>query len=585
MSEKLIQDIILLLGPIVLFSISLFSIIGMSFLVSTEKNLRSFFIILLLLSTSLSGYIIFDFLLGFFGFDTGNPQRIEQNKNIIITFSRLEIVGLTMGIILFSSISTIFIKNLFSKIKLIVVTLIGAYIIYLDFFSPQFFLQDTLKLNINKYMAKEGPLFDIFVSFFAITVLFETIYLSISKNKIDLKYLQTYPPVMYGLAIIIFFGILEALELYDLIQIYPYLPSLLGTGISLFSLVVLTLLLNKYTTISNENKIMLKLLLSTQTRIKENTEKVSTHLKESITSIEHLNKKINEVSNLPSITKLTIDKINNSFSKIKNKITEIKTSTTSIIDSLSTNITTITSEIQKFNLLKANETILEVMKQEREVINNIKNIKFIETKQSSTIEFLSSASNLSIIDILNSISSTKDYIDECKVKVVNLIIASEKNLSKDAKFSQILANEILEKITKIRETFENITNNISELNKINETIMVFSQTVKTSEDKIINLNIYQNIQQNINEFDKINTIAQNLIKSISNIIKIEEKAISTTKNLKEILSSLENNINYIFNFVQETQTIYEQFFSLNQTISEITQNINELKEIINQFYS
>lgn len=454
MNEDIIKNLTTSVGIIALLPFLIISSVGLLTLSITDKKNKKIIISTILISISLITYIIFNYLGGLYGIFTGDITKIENNRNLIILLSKLEIASLTISIMLFSTISLILIPNLISKLKTFIFFLIGILILYLDLFTDKFFLNDTLKYRINKYMGMEGPLFDIFVIYFATVILSETLYILLLRRKIKSEYLDIYPPILYGFIMIIFFGLLEALELYGIISIYPYVPSLIGIGTSLFSLTVFLILTNKYISILKESKLSIKITENTKTKINENIQKIITTIDSSLNSLSDIKTKIEQILTIPKITESSINETKNSIDKVKNTLNQLKTEDLPLISSI---ISPLENNIQRITIDK--NQIQELNRFQKEIEKDIKNIKNFLSKESSILEVLENTNKAYPDEIITFIEDLQNFYENTKVQLVNILILSEKQ--SNSEFATILAKEMLEKLEKIKD-------NLSEINTIKD---------------------------------------------------------------------------------------------------------------------
>ncbi|MFN4245399.1 MAG: hypothetical protein ACK4F9_04535 [Brevinematia bacterium] len=573
-------DTILTFSTLPLIPISVISIIAIIVLISLEKEIKPFLILVLLISLSLLSYLVSDFLLSFFGFNTGDIQSIENNKNIIILLSKVEILCLVLGIIFFSSISLLFTPTIFSKIKSIVIVALGIYIIFLDFLSDKFFLKDTLKLNINKYMGMEGPLFDIFVIYFGSTVLFETFYLYIIKNKVNPKYTSVYKTAIYGMIIVIIFGILELLELYDIIGIYPYSPSLLGTGIMLFSVTILVILIIRYSDNIILNKKLSKIIQNAKEKTDINLGNVKKTINESINQINIVSDKAKEILNLPSLTESIINKTNDSLQNAKNISSKISQVLSLEIDSLLNKIEKLDSKIQSRK--DFSEKIKEITKEEKKIISNIGNISIhlISKKQDQITEISKLTQSDTIVEISNFLQKVESYLEDTKVQLINTLIVIEKNGQTELKHLSILSNEMLDKVNNLREILKEISLKNQELLSIQEKNKPSPYKEGSKKSEIELLELKNQILDNIEKLTTTNTNVENQLKTLKNSYT---KIISLSNSFKYNIDTIENGIKNLSNIAQEFQTIHEQFSSITNSIQEINLNIEKLKSKLEEF--
>lgn len=578
MSSLNIQDVITVIGPLVLFSLSLISSIGLIIFILIDKKTRNFLTLVFLVSLFMSGYLISNFLLGIFGFDTGDTTRISQSKDIILLLSRLEILSLTLGLIVFSAISVVLTNTIFSKIKSILTLVVGLIIIYLNFFSNQFFLEDRLKLILNKYMAQEGPLFDVFVVYFAITVLSEFVFLGLYRKKIKPDLIESYKSSIYGMFIIIVFGFLELLELYDLISIYPYVPSLIGTGVSVFSTTILVMLVNRYLLILKQNKLAVDLMNSAKNSLDISNSKVFEEIESLSQSFLRMENEVKVIMELPKITQNVISGIGESFLKIKDTI-DLNTKFLSKFSS------DVKSEINSIEITKLKEILSDISNKTFDVYKRFLNIgdtgidKFYKMGFDSVdLEYISSLPkdlNISqdVVEKLN------EYLTEVKVMLVNISILGAKSTTSESSSSVIISQEMLENvkdlddpIKRLQDSIEKIHQVVAKMDSLVGSIRSVVLKIKSMDRKDVG-NVLESIDNFINFLSSLNSKVDSLRDSRDKVLTMLSSIDNTINELKFMVSG-------IYNFAQETQLMYDQYMSLISGIEEVYSNVQSMKSYL-----
>lgn len=576
MNEDIIKNLTTSVGIIALLPFLIISSVGLLTLSITNKKNKKIIISTILISISLITYIIFNYLGGLYGIFTGDITKIENNRNLIILLSKLEIASLTISIMLFSTISLILIPNLISKLKTFTFFLIGILILYLDLFTDKFFLNDTLKYRINKYMGMEGPLFDIFVIYFATVILSETLYILLLRRKIKSEYLDIYPPILYGFIIIIFFGLLEALELYGIISIYPYVPSLIGIGTSLFSLTVFLILTNKYISILKESKLSIKITENAKTKINENIQKIITTIDSSLNSLSDIKTKIEQILTIPKITESSINETKNSIDKVKNTLNQLKTEDLPLISSI---ISPLENNIQRITIDK--NQIQELNRLQKEIEKDIKNIKNFLSKESPILEVLENINKAYPDEIITFIEDLQNFYENTKVQLVNILILSEKQTNSE--FATILAKEILEKLEKIKD-------NLSEINTIKDKLKetkknintIYNQTIEKFT-KILSAIKSHSYDDKTQDTDSLIKTVSSIEKTISKIHSQKDSIVSLIKSLENRIKEIENHSIEIYSLIQDTQDIYTHTNSIIKTAKDIKENITNIEKSLKNF--
>lgn len=577
MIENIIKDLITSIGIVALLPFPIISSIGLLILSIIDKKHKKPIILVLLISISLLFYIIFNYLLGIYGFYTGDISKIENNKTTIITLSKLEIATLTVAIMLFPLLSLLLLPNTFSKIKTFIFTLIGIVILYLNLFTDQFFLKDSLKYKINKYMGMEGPLFDIFVLYFATVILSETIYIFLLRRKIKIEYLDIYPPIFYGFLIIILFGLIEALELYGIISIYPYIPSLLGIGTSIFSLTVFLMLTNKYISILKENQLSIKLTENTKNKIKENIQKIINSLDSSINTLSDIKIKIEQILTIPKITETSINETKNSIDKVKQTFNQLRTENSYFISSITENLNNLTNISPNID----RKHLSEINKLQNDIEKNIKNIKNFLPKQSSILQTLEVINKTSPNEIITFIENFQNFYENTKVQLINILILSEKQTNSE--FATILSKEMLEKLEKMKENLSEINTIKDELKSIEENLnTIHNQTIQKLSKTFSDIESYSS-NDSTKDINDLIKIVSTIEKEITKISNQRDNILSLVKSLENRMKEIEKHNIEIYGLIQDTQDIYTHTNSIIKTAKEIKENITNIEEILNKF--
>lgn len=563
-------------SSLIFFSISLFSSIGILMLMLLEKKNRDILAVILLISVSMSGYLLLNSLLKFYGTDFGDPMRVENNKSTIILISKLEIIALIMGIIFFSSLSPLMTKSTVTKIKLAIVTLVGVFVAYLDLFSDKFFLKDTLKVVADTYMAKEGPLFDIFVAYFAASVFAEVMCIIASKKKVQQKYEEIYNYAMYGFISIIFFGTLEALELYRVTKLYEYFPSLLGIGITIFSLTILALLVNKYSLRLVENNLLVKALTETHERLEQSNTKISRNISEALSSINTIEREVKDMLNLPDLANSLAQKMIPSFENIKTTVLKVKEKTLPSLKYLTNTLDQLKSGLSKIQISNVDKTTSEVLKREKEITTAIKNLLPFNSKREQAVKFLSSIvesiSNLPE-ELNNLVKRIEIYTEDTKVQLVNLIIVSEKK-GKDTRFFNIFAEEMLEKVVRIKNHLNFLLEARERITEVQNSLNLLLQNSATKLE-----NTFLSLEESsiTNTVENLNLTAETLSKTILRLMSFTDKISSSSLSIENTIEKLEKNINEIFALVQEVQTMCEYVLTLSENLDKVTTGLEYLR--------
>lgn len=580
MDTSLLTEIIKFSGHTAFITVGILGIITSLITLILSKENKNFLSLILLLMLSLTSYLTVDLLLGIFGFTPhNNLTNIHQNITILINLSKLEILFLITSLMIFSFFLPMLYKNKLLKFLSWFFGICGVILIYLDIFSNNFFLNELKFYNFT-YVAKEGPLYNLFLAYFGIVVIVEFTLLILFRNKILHQNVKKYDLIIYGILFIIISGVLEITEMLGITHLYPYSPSILGIGIFLLSINLLLFLSETFfellISLIHKNKI-------TQ-QIKKNLEDsqiVIQKSKEELTEIlSKIEREISTSTNLPTITQQTVETIKEKSTTIKEKYENIL-STFRIIHERIIDI------FNYSNNEKIEQNTHEFIKNSNEIITLHKETSInIEEYQPINQKSKKLQSDL-ILSIDNSIEGFRDInlqfskiselIEDIRIVGINLYIISSK--IKESNISEILSEEIINKINqsqKINKDAQTITQYVVHLNK------------EIGDKKQDILNKYQliEIKESINELNtkeiesKTNLISKNLevLKDTSKqVLEITDKILQDLKRLQDIFITL-SNFTTEFQVFQEN---YEYFFinldSLSTLAKELYENLKNIE--------
>lgn len=575
-----IQDVVTVIGPLVLFSLSLLSSVGLIIFMLIERKTRNFLGIVFLISLFMSVYLVLNFLLGVFGFDTGDPTRISKNKDIIILFSKLEILSLIMGLIMFSNISVVLTNTLFSKIKSVLTIIVGVIVLYLNFFSNQFFLEDRLKLSMNEYMAQEGPLFDVFVVYFAVVVLSEFIFLSLYRKKIKPDLMESYKSSIYGMVIIVVFGFLELLELYDLVSIYPYVPSLLGVGISVFSTTILVMLVNRHLLILKQNKLAVDLMNSTRNSLSISNSRMLEEIENLSQSFLRMENEIKAIMELPKITQGIISGISESFLRIRDAI-DLNTKLLSEFSSVAK------LEINSIEMTKLKEVILDISNKAFDIRKRFLNVGDVSIDKlykvglaGVDLEYISSLpKNLDISQDI--VEKLNEYIAEVKVMLINISILGAKTITSSSNPSTIISQEMLEIVKSLDVPIKELSGSIDQIHKMVEKMEDLVSGIRSVIHRIKNID-RKDMGDVLRSIDNFINVLSDLQSSINNLLNLKDKALAMLSSIDNTTNELKSMVSGVYNFAQETQLMYDQYINLISGVEEVYNNIQSMKRYLEE---
>ncbi|MGB9621510.1 MAG: hypothetical protein ACPL4C_03615, partial [Brevinematia bacterium] len=479
MNEILLIEVIKFSGHVIFTTIGIIGIIVSLILLFFSKEEKKFLFLVFLLLSFLTGYNLSDLILGILGFAPKEGIVLnEQTKSLIITVSKLQILLLIIGIIIFSFITNTIVKSKVLKILSIVFTIIGTILIYFDIFSKHFFL-DELKLYNFTYTAKEGNMYDLFLIYFGLVVLTEFSLLIIFKNKITLEKLIRYKSITYGIFFVIIFGILEITEMLNITKLYPYLPSLLGIGISLLSANIIFFLLEGF--FKSLIEVLHKNAVIAQTKVR--LENSKTTIGKSIEEIEKSISEIKELTNffkdLPIIAQQITQTIKDKTSKIKEDFNQILSSFKEIKEESEKTFNHEQEEIIKKNIQTINQNIEKILHINKEIISDIEGqTTIMEKSGKSKQKLLSSINNIEETSQISKsqLLEMENIIESIRIISINCYILSNK--TKGDNTFELLSKEILSKV-------ERLENTISDLSKINTLLTYLTSELLNKKQELI----------------------------------------------------------------------------------------------------
>jgi hypothetical protein len=469
-------DLITFLGPFSLASIILGSLaIISSLFLSAKKEERGFLALVFLVLLMLLFYIVSDSLLAFFGFNTGDQARIEENKHIIILFSRLEIFFLTLSIISFSGFVSYLVRSKVAIIKFLLTALVGLIIGILALFSQNFFYNDRLKLNINKYMGQEGDLFLIFIAFFAIVVVFELVFLLLSRKKIKKdasSNLERLKSVIVGFLVIILFGVLEALELFGLIHLYPYVPSLLGIGTIIFGLIMLRLALFDFQEKIKELRFLDSLLDRLGKEKKEIFDRLTLQYSEFNENLNSLKESFRDAFRVPSLSMQYINEIIGGIKRFSGYYSSKLDEFREIFEKFKS-YKEVEKEVVEFDI---NEFLGEIGKKYREFENLKNRIKDVKSYETAILENFSAFSgNTDKFDsvftqVFSLVEKLDELIERLRIVSINTEIVSYKKSIQESSFLESVSSEILDKVSESKVLLRLVLDDLEKLRGVEENL-------------------------------------------------------------------------------------------------------------------
>jgi|GEM_PF-2826561 len=574
-----IGDLITFFGPLTLATLTLTSLTGIiALIISSEKAERTFLIFILVIMLLLSGYTVSDFLLALFGFNIGDATRIEQNKTTIIMLSRFEIFFLTLGLISLSALTSYLIKGKVSFIKFALTFLIGSIIGILSLTSDKFFYNDRLKLSINKYMGQEGDLFIIFIIFFAIVIIVELPLLILairkSKNKSDID-LERLKSITFGILTIILFGVLEALNLFGIIQLYPYVPSLLGMGMATFGIIIFTLSIREFNQKTIEAQLLDKVISESNDGIKDILHDATTKFSKLGNNIVSFKESFTVIFELPTLA--------------SQYVTELGKEETSFSEEYFRKLPTFEKIVEEYNSklnnTKISEKIGTVNNLALEMGRKLKDIEKVSEKveemrkqNSQLVERFSTFAqkvesyNSILFDLEEMLENSKNWIEQLRIITINTEIISSKRFNKNSPFLSSISSEILEKVTESKPLLDSVSHKVDE---IKSTEVIITSTAEKVGSSLLDLN------------NKLNNYKVEFEFFTGNEGSLE-KILLNTKSVLEEIKHLGDFVELVKKYILEGISEFDQEFKLDFpsikevffTYSDLVENAKSITESI-----
>jgi len=574
-----IGDLITFFGPLTLATLTLTSLTGIiALIISSEKAERTFLIFILVIMLLLSGYTVSDFLLALFGFNIGDATRIEQNKTTIIMLSRFEIFFLTLGLISLSALTSYLIKGKVSFIKFALTFLIGSIIGILSLTSDKFFYNDRLKLSINKYMGQEGDLFIIFIIFFAIVIIVELPLLILairkSKNKSDID-LERLKSITFGILTIILFGVLEALNLFGIIQLYPYVPSLLGMGMATFGIIIFTLSIREFNQKTIEAQLLDKVISESNDGIKDILHDATTKFSKLGNNIVSFKESFTVIFELPTLASQYVTELGKEETSFSEEYFRKLPTFEKIVEEYNSklNNTKISEKIGTVNNLA-----LEMGRKLKDIEKVSERVEEMRKQNSQLVERFSTFAqkvesyNSILFDLEEMLENSKNWIEQLRIITINTEIISSKRFNKNSPFLSSISSEILEKVTESKPLLDSVSHKVDE---IKSTEVIITSTAEKVGSSLLDLN------------NKLNNYKVEFEFFTGNEGSLE-KILLNTKSVLEEIKHLGDFVELVKKYILEGISEFDQEFKLDFpsikevffTYSDLVENAKSITESI-----
>jgi arsenate reductase-like glutaredoxin family protein len=565
-----IGDLITFFGPLTLATLTLTSLTGIiALIISSEKAERTFLIFILVIMLLLSGYTVSDFLLALFGFNIGDATRIEQNKTTIIMLSRFEIFFLTLGLISLSALTSYLIKGKASFIKFALTFLIGSIIGILSLTSDKFFYNDRLKLSINKYMGQEGDLFIIFIIFFAIVIIVELPLLILairkSKNKSDID-LERLKSITFGILTIILFGVLEALNLFGIIQLYPYVPSLLGMGMATFGIIIFTLSIREFNQKTIEAQLLDKVISESNDGIKDILHDATTKFSKLGNNIVSFKESFTVIFELPTLASQYVTELGKEETSFSEEYFRKLPTFEKIVEEYNSklNNTKISEKIGTVNNLA-----LEMGRKLKDIEKVSERVEEMRKQNSQLVERFSTFAqkvesyNSILFDLEEMLENSKNWIEQLRIITINTEIISSKRFNKNSPFLSSISSEILEKVTESKPLLDSVSRKVDE---IKSTEVIITSTAEKVGSSLLDLN------------NKLNNYKVEFEFFTGNEGSLE-KILLNTKSVLEEIKHLGDFVELVKKYILEGISEFDQEFKLDfSSIKEVFFTYSDLVE-------
>ncbi|SJZ62849.1 hypothetical protein, partial [Mycoplasmopsis verecunda] len=348
------------------------------------------------------------------------------------------------------------------------------------------------------------------------------------------------------------------------------------------------------TTINNLNDSVIKSGYLIKNEFTTSLNNLMTDLsKDNITqdTIENVNKQYGDISNQIKTFKNNIDLYNNTDSYINKFLNTIKEDNNSesnidFMNQLNTLLVELNGYKQTYNdIATLNHEKVEYFKNRADAIYNefLKKKGLIQALNESKTKLLEKINNLKQTISQNNEISNKylDKLNDINKKINNAVSISELDLIND----------------EIKRTEQNISNDLTYLNKLNETIELIKTYASKSEE--FSNSIYENVKENYDNY--IALIAQKIYeanwdKNVFDSIPSQlEEAFDKALKQKQQIDKLENDKASLINKIQKdiqiidaqndtdlSKKLKEQYTDLSTNVIK-TNNNSQLSQHVNQY--
>jgi len=492
--------------------------------------------------------------------------------------SRFEIFFLTLGLISLSALTSYLIKGKVSFIKFALTFLIGSIIGILSLTSDKFFYNDRLKLSINKYMGQEGDLFIIFIIFFAIVIIVELPLLILairkSKNKSDID-LERLKSITFGILTIILFGVLEALNLFGIIQLYPYVPSLLGMGMATFGIIIFTLSIREFNQKTIEAQLLDKVISESNDGIKDILHDATTKFSKLGNNIVSFKESFTVIFELPTLASQYVTELGKEETSFSEEYFRKLPTFEKIVEEYNSklNNTKISEKIGTVNNLA-----LEMGRKLKDIEKVSERVEEMRKQNSQLVERFSTFAqkvesyNSILFDLEEMLENSKNWIEQLRIITINTEIISSKRFNKNSPFLSSISSEILEKVTESKPLLDSVSRKVDE---IKNTEVIITSTAEKVGSSLLDLN------------NKLNNYKVEFEFFTGNEGSLE-KILLNTKSVLEEIKHLGDFVELVKKYILEGISEFDQEFKLDFpsikevffTYSDLVENAKSITESI-----
>jgi predicted nuclease with TOPRIM domain len=433
-------------------------------------------------------------------------------------------------------------------------------------------------------MGQEGELFLIFIAFFAIVVVFELVFLLLSLKKIKKdasSNLERLKSVIVGFLVIILFGVLEALELFGLIHLYPYVPSLLGIGTIVFGLIMLRLALFDFREKIKELRFLDSLLDRLGKEKKEILDRLTLQYSEFNENLNSLKESFIDAFHVPSLSMQYINEIIGGIKRFSGYYSSKLDEFREVFEKFK-NYKEVEKEVVEFDI---NEFLGEIGKKYREFENLKNRIKDVKSYETAILENFSAFSgNTDKFDsvftqVFSLVEKLDELIERLRIVSINTEIVSYKKSIKESSFLESVSSEILDKVSESKVLLRLVLDDLEKLRSIGANL---KNDVINSVDII--MSAINDLDSYVLEFEppeEYKLLLGNIYSGIVNMLKYTQVIVDFVNTLEHfvLVEMKEFNDNLKVVVALGSEVFYLQSH-LSDTVKMLGENIYFIEEVL-----